>query len=255
MNAEAGNWPHRELLMITNSAGGETGQPSDSRTGRTEQLVEVSVFLFLIIPSLVFSFFVINQGGIGFVLTALSTIVRDLALVSLILFFVWRNRESAKEIGWTFKNGWKDIVLGIALFFPLFYGAAVLESVLYAIGFTAPPTPMPSFLAAKGASEILLAIVLVVVVALAEETIFRGYLILRFKTVTTNEVAAVLLSAIVFSLGHGYEGTAGVVTVGAIGVALALVYLWRKSLIAPITMHFLQDFVGIVLLPWLGIGK
>jgi membrane protease YdiL (CAAX protease family) len=215
----------------------------------------VSVFLFLIVPSLVFSFFVINQGGVGFVLTAISTIARDLALVSLILFFVWRNREAVRKIGWTFKNGWKDIVLGIVLFLPLFYGAAVLESALHAIGFTVPPAPTPSFLAAKGASEILLAFVLVVVVALAEETIFRGYLILRFKTVTGSVVAAVLLSAIVFSLGHGYEGTAGVVTVGAIGVALALVYLWRKSLIAPITMHFLQDFVGIVLLPWLGIGK
>jgi membrane protease YdiL (CAAX protease family) len=241
--------------MITDSAGGGTGQLNESRTGRTEQLVEVSVFLFLIVPSMVFSFFVINQSGVGFVLTALSTIVRDLALVSLILFFIWRNRESVKKIGWAFKNGWIDIVLGIGLFFPLFYGAAMLESALYAAGFTVPATPTPSFLAAKGASEILLAIVLVVVVALAEETIFRGYLILRFKTVTSSEAAAVLLSAIIFSLGHGYEGTAGVVTVGAIGVALASVYLWRKSLIAPITMHFLQDFVGIVLLPWLGIGK
>jgi membrane protease YdiL (CAAX protease family) len=241
--------------MITNSAGGGIVRPSESRTGRTEQLVEVSVFLFLIVPSMVFSFFVMNQRGVSFVLTALSTIVRDLALVSLILFFIWRNREAVKKIGWTFKNGWRDIVLGIALFFPLFYGAAMLESALYAIGFTVPATPTPSFLAAKGASEILLAIVLVVVVALAEETIFRGYLILRFETVTGNEVVAVLLSSIVFSLGHGYEGTAGVVTVGAMGVALASVYLWRKSLIAPITMHFLQDFMGIVLLPWLGIGK
>jgi membrane protease YdiL (CAAX protease family) len=241
--------------MITNSAGGGTVRPSESRTGRAEQLVEVSVFLFLIVPSMVFSFFVINQTGVSFVLTALSTIVRDLALVSLILFFIWRNREAVKKIGWTFKNSWRDIVLGIVLFFPLFYGAAMLESALYAIGFTVPATPTPSFLAAKGASEILLAIVLVVVVALAEETIFRGYLILRFETVTGSEGAAVLLSSIVFSLGHGYEGTAGVVTVGAIGVALASVYLWRKSLIAPITMHFLQDFVGIVLLPWLGIGK
>jgi hypothetical protein len=116
--------------MITDSAGGGTGQLNESRTGRTEQLVEVSVFLFLIVPSMVFSFFVINQSGVGFVLTALSTIVRDLALVSLILFFIWRNRESVKKIGWAFKNGWIDIVLGIGLFFPLFYGAAMLESAL-----------------------------------------------------------------------------------------------------------------------------
>jgi membrane protease YdiL (CAAX protease family) len=224
---------------------------NNAQLSRKEQLAEVSVFLFLIVPSMAFSFFAVKQGSLGFVLTAIATILRDLALVSLILFFVWRNGESVKRIGWTFKNGWKDIVLGVVLFIPLFYGAGMLENALRAVGFTVPSTPTPSFLAAKGMSEILLAFVLVTVVALAEETIFRGYLILRFKDVTASTVVAVLLSAGVFSLGHGYEGTAGVVTIGTMGAVFALVYLWRKSLVAPITMHFLQDFIGIVLLPLL----
>jgi membrane protease YdiL (CAAX protease family) len=55
------------------------------------------------------------------------------------------------------------------------------------------------------------------------------------------------LFAVVFSLGHGYEGTAGVVTVGFIGLAFALVYQWRGSLVAPMVMHFLQDFCEIFL--------
>jgi membrane protease YdiL (CAAX protease family) len=223
-----------------------------ARLGQREQLVEVCVFLFLIVPSLVLSFFVIKQGSLSFVLTAVSTILRDLALVGLVLFFVWRNGESVKQLGWTFKGGWRDIILGIVLFIPFSYGAGILENALRAAGFTTPSTPTPSFLAAKGASEVLLAFILVAVVAVAEETIFRGYLILRFKAVTASLTAAVLLSAVVFSLGHGYEGTAGVVTVGAMGAAFALVYIWRKSLVAPIVMHFLQDFIGIVLLPLLG---
>jgi membrane protease YdiL (CAAX protease family) len=224
---------------------------NNTQSSRKEQLAEVSVFLFLIVPSMALSFFAVKQGSLGFVLTAVATILRDLALVSLILFFVWRNGESVKRIGWTFKNGWKDIALGVVLFIPLFYGAGMLENALRAVGFTVPSTPTPSFLVAKGMSEILLAFVLVTVVALAEETIFRGYLILRFKDVTASTVVAVLLSAVVFSLGHGYEGTAGVVTIGTMGAVFALVYLWRKSLVAPITMHFLQDFIGIVLLPLL----
>ena len=44
---------------------------------------------------------------------------------------------------------------------------------------------------------------------------------------------------------------AGVITVGLIGVIFALVYVWRGSLVAPVTMHFLQDFLGIVLVPLL----
>jgi membrane protease YdiL (CAAX protease family) len=58
---------------------------------------------------------------------------------------------------------------------------------------------------------------------------------------------------VIFSLGHGYEGSAGVITVGFMGLVFALVYLWRGSLVAPMVMHFLQDFIGIVLSPLLGI--
>lgn len=188
----------------------------------------------------------------SFGLTAVATILRDLALVSLILFFIWRNSEPIRLIGWTFKNGWKDIALGIVLFIPVFFGAGFLDSVLQAAGLSAPLTPQPSFLAARGLAEFLLAFVLVVVVALAEETIFRGYLILRFQALTASPAVAVVLSAATFSLGHGYEGSAGVVTVGVMGAVFALVYIWRGSLVAPIVMHFLQDFIGIVLLPLLG---
>lgn len=224
------------------------------KDNRKEHLVEVSVFLFLIVPSMALSFFAIKQGSLNFLLVAVSAILRDLALVSLILFFIWHNNEPVTWIGWTFKNSRKEIALGFMLFIPFTVGTGLLEKGLRVMGLSAPSTPLPSFLAARGMGEFLLAFVLVIVVALAEETIFRGYLILRFKAITANPIGAVLLSAVIFSLGHGYEGSAGVVTVGVMGMVFALVYMWRQSLVAPIVMHFLQDFSGIVLLPLLRKG-
>jgi membrane protease YdiL (CAAX protease family) len=220
-----------------------------------EQLLEVSVFLFLIAPSLILSFFVVKQGDMSFVLTAVSTILRDLALVSLILFFLWRNRESIRQsLGWTLKNSWKEVLLGVGLFVPVTFGTAWLDRFLQTVGFSAPATPQPSFLAAAGLGEFILAFFLVLIVAVAEETIFRGYLILRFSAIAGSRTVAVLVSTVIFSLGHGYEGTAGVITVGVLGLTFALVYVWRKSLVAPVVMHFLQDFIGIILLPLLGFG-
>ena len=219
-----------------------------------EQLLEVAVFLFLIIPSLVLSFFAVKQGNLSFVLVAVSIILRDLALMSLILFFLWRNGESIKSLGWTFKHGWKEIFLGIGLFIPLAFGVVWLDQILQLAGFSGPATAQPSFLTPAGPLEFVLAFFLVIVVAVAEETIFRGYLLLRFGTLTASRMVAVLASTVIFSLGHGYEGTAGMITVGVLGLVFALVYVWRRNLIAPIVMHFLQDFIGIILLPLLGLG-
>ena len=240
--------------MNSNLKSEKAGLESSRGLSRKEQILEVCVFLFLIVPSLAFSFFAINQGSVGFVLTAVATILRDLALVALILFFIWRNGEHVRRLGWTFKHGWTDVGLGILLFIPFFFGAAYLDSALQAAGFSSPSAPTPGFLTAQGPLQFVLAFVLVVTVALSEETIFRGYLMLRFGAITSGPAAAVILSAFVFSLGHGYEGSAGVVTVGVMGLVFALVYLWRGSLVAPIVMHFLQDFLGIVLLPLLGGG-
>lgn len=216
---------------------------------RSEQVRELLVFLFLIAPSMGLSFFAIRLGNISFRLTAIATILRDLGLVSLIVFFLWRNREPVERIGWSFKHGWRDAILGALLFVPMSVGTGALQQILKAAGFSGPATPRPSFLKAGSPLEFLLAGVLVIVVAIAEEIIFRGYLILRLQAVTRSNLGAALLSSIIFSLGHGYEGTAGVLTVGFMGLCFALVYLSRKSLVAPMVMHFLQDFSAIVLIP------
>jgi membrane protease YdiL (CAAX protease family) len=216
-----------------------------------EQLRELLVFLFLVVPSMIFSFFAIRQGTLSFDITAYATILRDLALVALIVFFLWRNRESLAHVGWNFRNKGKDVILGAILFVFMFFAAGILDEIFRSAGLSGPSTQLPKFLTARGWGQLILASILVVVVAIAEETIFRGYLILRLNTVTRSPAAAIVLSSIIFSLGHGYEGTAGVATVGFMGLVFALVYVWRQSLVAPMVMHFLQDFIGIVILPLL----
>ena len=208
-------------------------------------------FLFLIVPSMCLSFLMVRQVSLGFVVTAVSTISRDLGLVTLIAFFLWRNAETKDRIGLHLQGALKSILLGMALFAPVFFVSIYLERTLHAAGFAAPTAPVPAFLSARGSAEFALAVLLVAVVAVTEEIIFRGYLMLRLKTVTGSSVLAAALSSAIFSLGHGYEGTAGVVTVGFTGLAYALVYVWTESLTAPIAMHFLQDIVGIVVLPLL----
>jgi membrane protease YdiL (CAAX protease family) len=225
--------------------------PDTRQRAPIQQILELGVFLFLIVPSLVLSLFVIRQGQVSFILAAWATIFRDLALVSLILFFLWRNGETVGHIGWTGRSLGREIVVGIVCFVPFTLGAAKLNQALLRAGLSAPATPLPSFLNVNGLAEMVLGVFLVAVVAVAEETIFRGYLLLRLPVVLQSAIASVLISSAIFAVGHGYEGSAGLVTVGVMGAVFALVYLWRGSLAAPIVMHFLQDFVGIILLPLL----
>jgi membrane protease YdiL (CAAX protease family) len=229
------------------------GTAVDAGVRRKVELCEILVFLFLIAPSMILSFLVVRQGLLSFTLTAYATILRDLSLVSLIAFFLWRNGEALSKIGWIRKSVWSDVLLGVTLFVLMFLGAGLLQQVLKAVGLSEPAAPLPRFLSARSGEQYVLAFVLVVVVAIAEEAIFRGYLILRLSSTTGSTTSAVILSSVIFALGHGYEGSAGVITVAYMGLFFAVVYVRRRSLVAPMVMHFLQDFIGIVLLPLLGL--
>jgi membrane protease YdiL (CAAX protease family) len=214
-----------------------------------EQLFEVLTFCFLIVPGLAFSFAAGASLKENFLLGVLGVMLSDLALVTLVCFFLWHNGEKFSKIGWVSKGYIKEFVIGILLYIPMVYGLSFVEQWLQAAGLSFPKGHIPSFLEPTGISQQIIATLMIIVVAVSEETIFRGYLILRFKSITGSLVATVVISSVIFSIGHGYEGAGGVVIVGIMGAFFATIYLWRKSLVAPIVMHFTQDFLAIVLLP------
>jgi len=222
----------------------------EARSPSTEsQLFEVGVFILLILPSLLLPYFVRKELYASFAVTALTTIFHDLAFLCLIAFFVWKNGEPVGRLGLVGRQAEKEIIVGVCLFFLMFFSVSFIEQSLTGAGFSLPSRPLPSFLTARSPGGYVLAVVLVIVAAVSEETIFRGYLMLRLTAVTRSRLAAALLSTLVFALGHGYEGFAGVVAVFFIGLFLCAVYVWRGSLIAPMVIHFLQDFVGLFIAP------
>jgi membrane protease YdiL (CAAX protease family) len=216
------------------------------RPGRRVQLIETAVFLFLITPSMAASFLTDRHANLRFMEMAISSILNDLALLSLVLYFMWRNEEPMRRVGWNFDHLGRDTAWALILFVPVVFVGNLIQSVLHQVGFSAP-VRQPPFLTVSGLMNVILGLTIVTVVAVVEETIFRGYLMLRLEAITGRVSAAVLLSSLVFSLGHGYEGMAGAISVFVLGMVFALIYLWRSSLVAPVIIHFLVDFTSLVL--------
>jgi membrane protease YdiL (CAAX protease family) len=77
---------------------------------------------------------------------------------------------------------------------------------------------------------------------LAEEVFFRGMLYSALRR-RLHVVVAAPLQAVVFGVSHrfGPADTAGVVL---IGLALALLYEWRRTLLAPVLMHAMVNAVA-----------
>ena len=123
------------------------------------------------------------------------------------------------------------IILNIVSNIINYYGLFQTEDISYLL----PRTPV----------EKIFWIILSITAGLAEEICFRGYVITRMAKLTGSVWPGVILGSISFSLGHLYQGAAGVAVIGIYGVMFALLFLARGSLMPCIVAHALQDILAV----------
>jgi membrane protease YdiL (CAAX protease family) len=79
-----------------------------------------------------------------------------------------------------------------------------------------------------------------------EELVFRGYFQQQFHALTGSAAAAVALQALVFGVGHFYEGAWAVAAIIAYSLLFGLLAAWRKSLRPGILAHVWSDIFAVI---------
>ena len=96
--------------------------------------------------------------------------------------------------------------------------------------------------------ELALWMLFCLTVAVCEEFLVRGYLLLQATRWCGNAAAGVCATALLFGCMHFYEGAASAIEITAMGLLYGMVAIRRGNLWAVILAHFLQDAViGLVL--------
>ena len=79
-----------------------------------------------------------------------------------------------------------------------------------------------------------------VTAGIVEEIVFRGF-VLWYLSFFMPLWPAVLVSAVVFGLGHSYQGIGGMIRVALIGLAFGALFVFSGSIWLPIVAHILVD--------------
>ena len=74
-----------------------------------------------------------------------------------------------------------------------------------------------------------------------EEIIFRGYLQRQFAALLGNVWIGMLISAMIFGLSHGYEGSRRMLLIAVYGALFGALTIWRKSLRPGMIAHAWHD--------------
>jgi uncharacterized protein len=108
-----------------------------------------------------------------------------------------------------------------------------------------------SILAQVYGVPIALRAAMVFTAGICEETLFRGYAIERLKLLAGNIWLAGLIATVLFTLAHipRYGLSMGLVGVGGIAVALALLYIWRRNIWPCVALHWFVDGISLLIIP------
>ena len=87
-------------------------------------------------------------------------------------------------------------------------------------------------------------VALALTAGICEEILYRGWLFKHLEALSGNEWIAIVVSSIVFGLGHAYQGRNGMIASGVLGLLLGSVVSWTGSLVPGQILHVIVDLVN-----------
>jgi membrane protease YdiL (CAAX protease family) len=179
-----------------------------------------------------------DGGGLSITFVAALSFLDAGLVIGLCFFFLWMHRESPRAVFLGRRPFLGDALLGVALVPAIFFFVVLL--LLLVVTFApwlhnVPKNPLESLLQTPGGAWIF-AGVAVVAGGLREE-LQRAFILHRFDGYLGGAELGVILWSVVFGLGHLHQGYDAVIATGCLGAIWGLVYLRRRSVVAPIVSH------------------
>jgi membrane protease YdiL (CAAX protease family) len=181
---------------------------------------------------------------------AILALVDSALVIGLVILFLQAGGERPREVLLGRRAIRWELLIGLGLVPIVFLLVAVGAVVIAALApwLQQPDNPLAALLRTR-TGLIVFAIVGVIAGGLREE-VQRAFVLHRFEQRLGGAVAGLVLFSLVFGAGHVVQGWAAVVITAMLGAFWGIVYLRRRSIVAPTVSHAafnLLEVVGIVL--------
>ena len=167
------------------------------------------------------------------------TLADTVVLIGLMVYFTRRRGESLSDLWLGHRPVAREAARGIVLVLPIFMLVVVLLNSLRLIApglHNVEVNPLEQ-LATGGPFDALMFGVVVILAGGVREELVRAFLLRRFEQHLGGAAAGVLILSVAFGLGHFDQGWDAVITTGVLGALWAVIYLRRRSSIAPVVSH------------------
>jgi membrane protease YdiL (CAAX protease family) len=172
--------------------------------------------------------------------TVLTVLLADtVVLVALMVALTRVHGESPTELWLGRRRVRYEVLLGLLLVPVVFMGVVILLNVLRLTApwlHNVPQNPLERLAAGTAADAAVFAMVAILAGGVREE-LQRAFLLRRFEQHLGGPVVGVVTLSLAFGLLHLDQGRDAAIVTGTLGAFWAVVYLRRRSSVAPIVSH------------------
>jgi membrane protease YdiL (CAAX protease family) len=195
-----------------------------------------------------FGFTPAADGSLSLTYIVALSLVDTVFLVGLILMFLQAHGESARELFFGARPVGVEMRRGVGLIFvALLIGAAAMLTIqqLAPSLHNVEHNPLQDMI--KTPAQTALFALVVVIAGGVREELQRAFILRRFEQHLGGPVVGVIVASIAFGAGHYVQGADATVATALLGAFWAIVYLRRRSVVAPMVSHSGFNLIEIVL--------
>jgi len=187
------------------------------------------------------------NGDLAFTHVVLVALIDTAVVTWLAAFFLRLRGESAREVLLGRRARLREAALGLALVPVVF---AVVAAAAYTIQtFTpwlrnVPSNPLEALLSDPWRVAIML-----VVVSFGggfREEVQRAFILHRFEQHLGGAMVGLVVFSVAFGLGHLLQGYDAAILTGLLGILWGVVYLRRRSIVAPVVSHAVFNILQVL---------
>jgi membrane protease YdiL (CAAX protease family) len=167
------------------------------------------------------------------------SIADTVVLVALMVLLTRAHGESVRALWLGDRRPLRETVVGLLMVPLIFLLVGFLMAALMRLIpslHNVPTNPLEQ-LATGGAEDAVLLGIVAIVAGGVREELQRAFLLQRFERHLGGATVGVIVLSTAFGLGHYIQGWDAAIATGALGAFWAIVYLRRRSTVAPMVSH------------------
>ena len=179
------------------------------------------------------------NGSLSLPYVLTLSLADTLLLIVLMVTLLHAHGEDATTLWMGHKSVRREALVGVALIPAVFLFVVVLLNALRLLfpGLHNVPTNPLEALAGNSAEDAALFGLLAIIAGGVREELQRAFILHRFEQHLGGGAVGVIVWNTAFGLGHYVQGWDAVITTGVLGAIWGLVFLDRRSSVAPVVSH------------------